>query len=527
MCSAHCLRANIEFVFIFNCSLANFSNPFTFKHLNDADIASVERLIRTKTIHVLEKDLNESVLGKQTDREADVLIDDDTLKEYFGDVYYNDTHNFEFLPGDRKFIGLLVDHVQKTVDKKGDNKGLRNYQPKCTEKSNKPIRENEKNIKVKIGKEETEKSVADDVDGYESDGDSNGLAEMKLSLLSKIMDYLLIYKVNEIVDLENVPDNMVSVSIQNKKIEGRVHCIICQNDKVKKKQKPKRVSFNDGYWIPSNFITHLKIVHKLKPSSTKKNIATKRVSTSREDHINKRIKTEKKSDDAVCSLNTQQTWYDQMSKQIATMSRAVHENFEEETAMQFYTDENDLNSLSNIKVVRTQPDGNCMLSSSAHQVSHYKINSSQLKNTYKQMRANAVKYIQENYNGLKNAIKGHVYDIRDEDKRVYGDDFDNSDVFDIEKECSYLVNHLLPKDRCWTGTETLLALSSVYEVNIIVINENGPVILASTYNKIYNSSILLAYRIAQGSTELSRNHYDSVTAISSDVLHSISQALAK
>lgn len=539
------------FTFIFNFSLANFSNAFTFKNLNDDDIASVERLIQNKMLEMLEKNLHESVLENQTEHDAEILIEDETLKEYFGDVYYNDPHNFEFLRGDRKFISLLVEHVQKTVDAKGENKGLRNYKPKSPRKQQNPKSTRTKH-KIQANKECVK--PADEIDGSEFDGDSTKLIELKSSLFSKVMDYMRIYKVNEIVDLENVPESIVSVSTQNESIHGHVYCIICQNDSTKRISKPKRVSYNvkNGSWISSNLSTHLQVVHKLKPTPlTHKNAATKKSATQNKNAPNKRPQSSSSVDsvctesviieenaseagmnkrpklenlnNAVCS-NTQQIWYDQISKQVTAMSRTAHKNCEQQTDMQFFIDATDSNSLSTIKVVNSSPDGNCMLSSSAHQISHHKMNSSQLKTVYKKMRADAVKHIKENYASFQHAIRGHVYDIQDEKKRVQGEE---QNAADIDKECLFFLNQCLPQNRCWTGTETMTALSIVYEVNIVVINENGPINLPSSSDKIYAKTILLAYRLDQSTTELRRNHYDSVTDIPSDVVYSIAETLSK
>lgn len=198
-------------------------------HLNDDDIANVERLIQMKTLQVLEKNLNESVLNEHNEHDAEILCDDEILKEYFGDVYYNDPHNFEFLPGDRKFINLLVQHVQTTVEAKGKNKGLANYALKLANKSRKPKKLSDENVKLSDANADNE-----------CGGDSKRLAELKSSLFMKVMDYMRTYNMNEIVDLENVPENIVSVSIQNKKVTGHVYCIICQNDPEKKKSKSKK-----------------------------------------------------------------------------------------------------------------------------------------------------------------------------------------------------------------------------------------------------------------------------------------------
>lgn len=477
--------------------------------------------------------MNESVLGQHKNPEADVLIDDDTLKEYFGDYYHDDPHNFEFLPGDLKLIKLLVGHVQKSVDKNGENKGLRNYRPKSWKKSKQPMELPTKHVDNAANDNDSVpdidenqlkqlKSNAANDDDSVPDIDENQLAQLKSALFNKIMEYMQLYKVNEIVDLENVSDSIVSVSTQNKKIYGHVYCIVCKNGSGKKKSEPKRVSYNDGFWIPSNFAKHLKLVHKLEPSKGKKRKAeTGTVKLERKNETIKRPVTH--SPDTVAAA-AERIWYDQISQQITTMARAVHENDEEQSEVQFFVDEHDESSLSSVQIVNTPGDGNCMLQSIAHQIFHHKINSSPLKAAYKKMRADAVKYIQQNLESFQNEIRGHVYEIREE-KQERGDG-NVLDDFDIDKECLFFLNSLLPKNRCWTGAETTKALAIIHEVNIIILYEQGPVtVVTRNAKKLYDKTIILAYRLSGAA--LSRNHYDSVTDIHSDVVYSLAQQISK
>lgn len=126
--SVHFRLSNNHYFINMFCSFAQFGNPLTFKHVNDTDICDVERLIRHKMLEKIERDISESMSGAGD--ADDLLIDDDKMKEYFGDVYYKDPNNFEFLPGDLKLIRLMVEHVQTNVDANGINKGLSRYTQK-------------------------------------------------------------------------------------------------------------------------------------------------------------------------------------------------------------------------------------------------------------------------------------------------------------------------------------------------------------------------------------------------------------
>lgn len=142
------------------------------------------------------------------------------------------------------------------------------------------------------------------------------------------------------------------------------------------------------------------------------------------------------------------------------------------------------------------------------------------------MRADAVEYIRENYASFQHLILTicHVYDIRDEQKERGAEN--DSENFDIDKECLFFLNTLLPQNRCWTGSETLKALSNIHKVNIIVIYEMGPVHVTSNYDNqnAFDKTIILAYRTSQCG---SRNHYDIVTDIEPNVIYSLAQQISK
>lgn len=221
------------FVSIF--SFAQFSNPLAFKHLNTEDIANIEKSVQSKMLVMLERNLRDE---SGADEGSDVVVDDETLKEYFGDVYFADTNNFQFMPGDLKLIELMVEHVKTTATAKGENKGLSRYKPHQNQLKSGPLRQCTKMNQLRT--EHNEKS--------NDDPSSELLRQLHLSLYKKIMKCMQLYGVNDIVNLENVSsEDIVAVSWHKSQILGHVYCIICRSDSNEKNSAEK--SFIQFKWL--------------------------------------------------------------------------------------------------------------------------------------------------------------------------------------------------------------------------------------------------------------------------------------
>lgn len=70
----------------------------------------------------------------------------------------------------------------------------------------------------------------------------------------------------------------------------------------------------------------------------------------------------------------------------------------------------------------------------------------------------------------------------------------------------------------WAGTETLVAVSRLFSVNIIIIHEGGSCSMPQKFNHDYKFCVILAYckyaTTAQKNGN-SKNHYNSVTNMNS------------
>lgn len=129
------------------------------------------------------------------------------------------------------------------------------------------------------------------------------------------------------------------------------------------------------------------------------------------------------------------------------------------------------------------------------------------------MRAEVVSHIKQNTKLYEHAIKGRVYD-NIENRKMNGE-LSDSDSIDMEREIEFFVNRLLPVNRYWGGSESLNAVSDLYNVNILVFLENGSFNLITTAEMACERTIAVAFRL-DNLDGINRNHYDSVTDILSD-----------
>lgn len=271
-----------------------FGNALTFSLLEDADITEVENLIKTQTLSTLIFNSNDTEAFKHDN----MITDEKQMKEYFGDTFYKNSKIFEFNPGDKKVIKYIVKHINDIVASKGVKKGMKHF--KSTQNSN----------RIQLAPTNTENlDLMADVE------DAEMLAELKTSLFQKVMECLELFNVNEIMELENLSDNIVSVSMHNGQIFGDVYCVLCSDGK--KKSRPKRVSYCSKYWIPSNFVTHLRKVHKLSQNKLKskpKNAESHQVDTYNDDEVIKTKKIDleytKTEDIGINDIKTENTEYE-------------------------------------------------------------------------------------------------------------------------------------------------------------------------------------------------------------------------
>lgn len=157
----------------------------------------------------------------------------------------------------------------------------------------------------------------------------------------------------------------------------------------------------------------------------------------------------------------------------------------------------------NINILNIAKDGNCLFASLAHQLEYHKINSMNHNSFTASLRRKVVDHITQNFDQYK-----HLLELR-------------FDATNNKQDGLEFVSTNLCNQGAWGGTETILAVSNMFKVNIIIFNERGSFYFATGYNSKYERSIFLAYRIGSQSKDgkFEYNHYDSVCEINESLLY--------
>lgn len=130
----------------------------------------------------------------------------------------------------------------------------------------------------------------------------------------------------------------------------------------------------------------------------------------------------------------------------------------------------------NVNVLSIATDGNCLFSALAHQLECHKIGSIEHKLATANLRKKVVEHIQNNIDQYAQTLK-----------------YRYSDGGDVQKSGSEFISTDLCKEGVWGGSETLVATTQLFEVNIVVFNENGPFYFAVPYQQ--NTVVLFSSHI--------------------------------
>lgn len=90
-----------------------------------------------------------------------------------------------------------------------------------------------------------------------------------------------------------------------------------------------------------------------------------------------------------------------------------------------------------------------------------------------------------------------------------------------ENTSDYFLDNCLARPGYWGGMEFLKAVSEIFNVNILIFNQNGTFHSANEVNFEHQRSVAIAFRNSAGqqnkkknNNNIDRNHYDSVSQIS-------------
>lgn len=196
-----------------------------------------------------------------------------------------------------------------------------------------------------------------------------------------------------------------------------------------------------------------------------------------------------------------------ISAQNSNLIATTSEFNEQESVMAFFNDQ-----LGVVKVVSISPDGNCLFAACVHQLYRVKLNSDDHKKIAAELRGRVCSHIKNNFNRFQRTIKLRVTE-----------EIPNMSSENIEMRSKSFVDEFLSKFNFWGGSESLIAISEIFEANIIIFRENGSCYFANGHNSAYNRVLFLAYRRI-GSAY---NHYDSVSEIYQQELYPCVSYLCK
>lgn len=157
-----------------------------------------------------------------------------------------------------------------------------------------------------------------------------------------------------------------------------------------------------------------------------------------------------------------------------------------------------------------EADGNCLACALAHQIGHNKLDSDAHENLTKKIRKDSVSYIKKHIDSFSTDI-------------IWRSDFEKKAVGGTADE---KLNNFLDKlasTNLWCGTETIVAISRLYSVNIIIFNEAGTCYTVDPFNLEYSSCAFIIFCAYQPNTKkkkstnqkrkLKLDHYNSITKI--------------
>lgn len=528
------------------CRHSGFGNSIAFGSFDDNDFVEVENFVR-------------NVLKKRA-QQSDIF---NSIEAYdlFGTFYAKQPENFAFNPGERKLIKKLASYVKKKLDEVGPS-----YFNQTCKKRGRPkgqMFETEIGFlygELRAGKQnailtESKPSMKDNIDLVDFKPPMKDNIDLVDSLFKKAAKCLIPYGDGAVYIFKE--NNVVVDKSENGKIHGHVYCVLCKG------KKRISVHFQKTYWVVQNFSKHLRNAHPIEETSfieyvedSDKKIAKQPIiSENASNFENQSMSEEANEDDTAKSDNKpnvieddinvevqiesdgetinlryisgdqlqpaaseqdaviERLIYDQISMQEAEMWSAVFRNTETVHAMPVkFSDV----SNSAVDFCDIAADGNCLFGSIVHQLFKEKINSSDYSTAVNQLRIEVVEHIKKNRETYQMVLKGRAYEELNDRK---------ADELEINAIIDYFLSNLLPKVGTWAGSESLLAISEIYKVNIFIFNENDCCTCFGGFNAQYHQCILIAY--GSFCNLKIRNHYNSVVRINQPDIFACAKKFSK
>lgn len=357
-------------------------------------------------------------------------------------------------------------------------------------------------------------------------------SEMQSQLLPKLTQFFQSFKLQP---MQPIGDHTITlVDLGARGLRADVLCVFCpEKAEDPTSQKKHAIQLDKtGRWNFSNFRKHIKI-HTQKAvnesiygcsSPDAKPIKQELMHSSNNIPIEKQTEATAVTIDADImsmpivvdefglsfehepAMTTNEALYEQFSKQNLRMVEAMLRNKENNRYMVLQIGDQPVN----VDIVKMKSDGNCVFSTLSHQLTCVKANSDALNVGTSNLRAQVVSHMQNNFDDFKQALKMRL-ECTDEEIDTLGPTF---------------ISEKLSQNGYWGDSESLMAVSKIFKVNILVFQENASCYFATGYNRSYGRTIFMAYRGNGSGSQNEYVHYDSVCGISEDVLYKCANELS-
>lgn len=535
---------------MYHCSLCGYCDAVTVKKLNKTAIDGVELHVRNELLVAFNK------LKQQQEQENTTVMNEADL---FGNVNLFNPSTFKFSPGERVQIEEIALYVQQIASGQHKKYGIETFKYNSKEEginhtgtavypqigrlfitSNEALRpkvqiKSHINILPLGTDNETPKRnvhVEQPVDDLTTITKSKDLKLnaninfMQSKLYCKIVDVFKTANIDEKI-LQSFSKNMTSVHMNDNNIPiGTVKCILCSMGvgdlKSKKAEFIVQSKANKGTsWIASNFKKH---ILKHFDKSNEVNIATGFFEEHNESETIQMVidpvdgeeylddfidfetdKNEQATDSDENSQKLHSIMYHQVSSQLIKMEAYIEaeDNIEKQMDMKFTFN----NDALLMKIFPMEQNGSCLYSAICNQWNSEYFQNPENMIDPEQLRAKVVDFIDKNYETFKHSLQSRVYEKLKSMKEISNMDYERKQVI---KDISSCLN---PSDPVhYGGCESLLAVSKMFNVNVLVIKESGEHGFGVPFDSQNQRTLVLAN---------STLHYDSVVSIDDSDLYNM------
>lgn len=493
-----------------------YGTALTFKTITTDKVSEAENYVRN--------DLNED-LNAQPEI-AKILHDENVLALFFG-PFVSDRKRFKFYFGEKTLIQQFVAHTIRIVDTPNINDGLGHFAQKMTAK--KKLVFQTKMYALNDGR----RFFTDGVTGQSSNNievclintrgkKSMNIDDQRNNLFKKLENIINDFEEkNKIKRVREIKKDFLDVNGSSyDDIKGAVWCCFCHENNLNALVK---LYFNrsstGGRWVLSNLLKHLNNHHLLCKSTQKSEQSTLlKLKVEPCESIHQQMIQPRNFEENSFFENLRDQFSTQMTIQCIKMKNAVLLNDESVAIFEFKKDE----LKETLEICSIQPDGDCLYASITHQLFQIEINSMRHKQLTAELKKKVLEHIKNNISAFELHLKSRVTEYKEE-----------NEIVNLNEEYQYFLDCRLSNRLSWGGSETIKAVTELYKVNILVVDENGSCSLGNHYNcnysSEYNRSIILLYKDLMSSNVSKNipNHYDTVVGISDSAIEQFTSEAAK